>query len=77
VVQSQLADLNPAVPDYLKIPLSAFLSAIFGVEYAENLLKKWRNLKSIDEIRCIIEGEGLKIESTVTRLDFWIIAKKI
>jgi len=72
-----IADLNPAVPDYLKIPLSAFLSAIFGVEYAENLLKKWRNLKSIDEIRCIIEGEGLKIESTVTRLDFWIIAKKI
>ncbi|NHW88451.1 MAG: methyltransferase domain-containing protein [Archaeoglobales archaeon] len=72
-----IADLNPKIPDSVKILSSALLSIIFGNEYAENLLKKWKDLKSVEEIGNIIEREGFKIEHVTKRVDFWIIAKKI
>jgi len=72
-----IADLNPKIPDSMKILLSALLSVVFGREYAENLLKKWKNLKSVEEVGNIIEREGFKIEHVTERMDFWIIAKKI
>lgn len=72
-----IADLNSRVPEILKILSSNFLSLILGPEYAENLLKKWRDFESVEEIESILKRENFKIEFVKVRLDFWLIAKKI